>query len=172
MLDARNHQGKFGEDYVRALASAAGLIVYKYDLDIDGIDLGLRLPGRVGRVLSPAIEVQVKSWSKSHHSAGEWYFDGLTETQFNKLAGADFTVPRFLFLVCVPKDPSQYATLQTDGMLLRQLGYFQSLENQARIAEPSRTRRRPVRVPLSNVLTIRSLVGLVSRYSDDVGRAG
>ena len=32
MLDAKQHQGKFGEDYVRVLASAAGLIVLKDDL--------------------------------------------------------------------------------------------------------------------------------------------
>ncbi len=32
VLDARNHQGKFGQDYVRALASAAGLIVCNFDL--------------------------------------------------------------------------------------------------------------------------------------------
>jgi hypothetical protein len=38
MLDANQHQGKFGEDYVRVLASAAGLIVLKDDLDTDGID--------------------------------------------------------------------------------------------------------------------------------------
>ena len=37
MLDARQHQGKFGEDYVRVLASAAGLLVLKDDLDVDGI---------------------------------------------------------------------------------------------------------------------------------------
>lgn len=33
VLDAQNHQGKFGQDYIRALASAAGLLVYEYDLD-------------------------------------------------------------------------------------------------------------------------------------------
>ncbi|MQA98462.1 MAG: DUF4365 domain-containing protein, partial [Streptosporangiales bacterium] len=32
MLDSRNHQGKFGQDYVRVLASAAGLLVYTPDL--------------------------------------------------------------------------------------------------------------------------------------------
>ncbi|SQD99420.1 conserved hypothetical protein [Parafrankia sp. Ea1.12] len=36
MLDANQHQGKFGEDYVRVLASAAGLIVLKEDIDAAG----------------------------------------------------------------------------------------------------------------------------------------
>lgn len=33
MLDANDHRGKFGVDYVRVLASAAGLTVYKDDGD-------------------------------------------------------------------------------------------------------------------------------------------
>lgn len=172
MLDSQNHQGKFGQDYVRALASAAGLIVFGYDLDIDGVDLGFRLPGPVGHVVSPAIEVQVKSWSRPRPAAGEWYFDGLNAVQFNKLAGSDYTIPRFLFLVCVPSRSREYATFQTDGMLLRQLGYFYSLEHEARIAQPDKARRRPVRVPMSNVLTIQSLLSLVRPRSADMGQAG
>lgn len=171
MLDARNHQGKFGEDYVRALASAAGLLICCYDLDVDGIDLGLRMPGRVGNTMSPGIDVQVKSWSRSRQVAGTWHFDGLNEVQFNKLAGPDFTYPRFLFLVCVPADPSLYATMQTDGMLLRQLCYYRSLESEPRIDQPNKSHRRPVRVPLSNVLTARTLRKLIHPAAD-LGRVG
>ncbi|MEV4889667.1 hypothetical protein AB0K48_09795 [Nonomuraea sp. NPDC055795] len=86
MLERRNHQGKFAEDYVRALASAAGLLVYKDDLDHDGIDLGFRYPGRTGYIASPAIEVQVKSWSASVCKGPDLHFRGLNEVQYNKLA--------------------------------------------------------------------------------------
>lgn len=68
MLDARVHQGKFAEDYVRALASAAGLIVFKDDVDDDGIDFGFRHHGPAGLVSSPAIEVQVKSSIRPRYS--------------------------------------------------------------------------------------------------------
>lgn len=44
VLDARNHQGKFGQDYIRVLASAAGLLVYTPDLDYNGVDLLIRWP--------------------------------------------------------------------------------------------------------------------------------
>lgn len=157
MLEARRLQGKFGEDYVRVLASAAGLLVYTYDLDGDGIDLGFRFPGRVNRVASPAIEAQVKTWSKPSGRAGDWHFDGLNEVQFNKLAGDDYSVRRFLFLVLVPPDARDYASLSTDGMLLRHLGYFISLRDAAPIEHPDSRRRRPVRVPKANVLTVATL---------------
>src|ERR1035438_10802404 len=161
MLDARNHQGKFGEDYIRVLASAAGLLVYTPDLDYDGIDLGLRWPGRVGPAASPAIDVQVKSCSTPHKSSGAWRFDGLNELQFNKLAGHAYTVPRYLFLVIVPENADTYAEIFTDGMLLRYQGFYVSLRDEPVIQAPSRKRRRVVHVPIGNVLTSGTLAGCV-----------
>src|SRR4051794_11999548 len=119
VLDANNHQGKFRQDYIRALASAAGLLVYTPDLDHDGVDLLIRWPGRAGAAASPAIDAQVKSWSNPRKSGGTWRFGGLDEVQFNQLAGRAFTVPRYLFLVIVPPDARTYSEILTDGMLLR-----------------------------------------------------
>ena len=161
MLDARNHQGKFGQDYIRVLASAAGLLVCEWDLDRDGIDLGFRLPDGVGRQASPTIEAQIKSWSAPAGSRGELNFRGLDEVQFNRLAGDDYAVPRYLFLVHVPADPGAYVDFTSDGALLRHLGYYLSLRSEPRIAAPSTKRRRTVRVPIGNVLTVRALLDLV-----------
>lgn len=157
MLEANQHQGKFGEDYVRVLASAAGLLVLKDDLDVDGIDLGFRATGKYGHVFSPTIEVQIKTWSKPVPSSGHLLYGGLTETQFNKLAGPGFTVPRFLVVVCVPPTSDRYAASTTDGVLLRHLGYFVSLRGEEQIPEPSNKRRRAVRIPTANVLTVAAL---------------
>ena len=161
MLDANNHQGKFGQDYIRVLASAAGLLVWTPDLDYDGIDLGIRWPGRSGTAASPAIDAQVKSWSNPRKAGGTWRFDGLNEVQFNKLAGRDFTIPRYLFLVVVPPDPGAYSDVLTDGLLLRYQGYYTSLRDQDPIAAPNGRRRRTVHVPVANVLTVRSLRALM-----------
>jgi hypothetical protein len=73
------------------------------------------------------------------------------------MAGFDYSVPRFLFLVLVPADAREYAALSTDGMLLRHLGYFVSLRADAPIEYPDGGRRRPVRVPKANVLTVATL---------------
>jgi hypothetical protein len=166
MLDAKQHQGKFGEDYVRVLASAAGLIVLKDDLDTDGIDLGFRATGEYGRVYSPTIEAQIKTWSAPSGSSSHLLYRGLNECQFNKLAGSNFTVPRFLFVVCVPADHLRYAASMTDGIILRHLGYFVSLRSEPRIANPDRRRRRAVQVPTANVLTASALRRLTETQSD------
>ncbi|MFJ7214846.1 DUF4365 domain-containing protein [Amycolatopsis sp. NPDC098790] len=166
MLDAKQHQGKFGEDYVRVLASAAGLLVLKDDLDVDGIDLGFRASGRYGKVYSPTIEAQIKTWSRPSGSSGHLNFRGLDECQFNKLAGPDFTVPRFLFVVCVPLDNQSYAASITDGVMLRHLGYFVSLRSETPIPHPDRNRKRLVKVPTANVLTVATLRRLTETQSD------
>ena len=161
MLDQRNHQGKFAEDYVRVMASAAGLLVYQHDLDYDGIDLGFRFPGRGGRVASPAIEVQVKSWSVPVEKGPDLEFRGLNEFQYNKLVAGPFLVPRFLFVVVVPQDADRYARAETDGLTLSRLCYYRGFDGEEPIAEPDRKRHPMVRVPLGNVLTVRALRELV-----------
>jgi hypothetical protein len=161
VLDQRNHQGKFAEDYVRALASAAGLLVYRDDLDHDGIDLGFRYPGRAGHVSSPAIEVQVKSWSSPAYEGSDLLFRGLNEVQYNKLAAGPFLVPRYLFLVVVPGDRDRYARVETEGLLLSRLCYYRGFEGEPPIPSPSAERYPTIRVPLGNVLTVRALRELV-----------
>lgn len=162
MLDARNHQGKFGQDYVRVLASAAGLLVYTPDLDYDGVDFLIRWPGQVGAAASPAIDVQIKSWSTPQKLGGAWHFDGLNENQFNKLAGQNYTVPRYLFLVVVPKIVQTFSEVLTEGMLLRYQAYYVSLREQAPIPEPSPRRKHMVDVPIGNVLTVSTLLALMN----------
>jgi len=157
VLDVNNLQGKFGEDCVRVLASAAGLIVYKADLDVDGVDLLLRWPDHT----FPAIDVQVKSWSRPKRSGGTWRFDGLTEVQFNKLAGRDYLIPRYLFLVVVPDDPGRYSDVSAAGMLLRDQGFYLPMCDETQVSQPSPTRRRTVHVPIGNILSVRSLRSLI-----------
>lgn len=171
MLDANNHQGKFGQDYVRVLASAAGLLVYTPDLDYDGVDFLIRWPGRMGAAASPAIDVQVKSWSRPRNTEGHLHFNGLNEVQFNKLAGSAYTVPRYLFLVTVPPDREIYSEIRTDGMLLRYQGYYLSLRDEAPTENPRTDKRHLVRVPIGNVLTVRSLRGLLHAELDPAERA-
>lgn len=161
MLDVRNHQGKFGEDYIRVLASAAGLLVYQDDLDHDGIDLGIKLPGPATYSWSPRIEVQVKTTSRPKVRNGAFDFDGLNSAQFNQLAGPRYTVHRFLVLVVVPPRVDDLADLTTAGLLLRHVAYFAALRDRAPVDPAERKASIRVQVPLGNVLTVNVLRHLV-----------
>jgi hypothetical protein len=153
------HQGRFGEDYVRVLASAAGFTVSDYSPDVDGVDLQIAYPGEARSVRSPRIDVQVKTTSRLRPDGGVLPFDGLSGWQFNKLAGPGFVVPRYLFLVIVPPDASQYVDLSHHGLLLRHIGYFASLRALTKVPEQRASVR--VRVSTANVLTVERLRALV-----------
>lgn len=163
MAGVRNRREKFGRDYVRAIASAAGLFVHTYDPDRDGVDLGFRFPGRLNGVVSTAVEARVALWAQDTHlpATAEWHYQGLGEDQFNRLAGDDFTVPRYLILVRVPPDEESYLEFRTDGIILRHLAYYCSLRDESPIERPDPRRYRAVRVPVANVLTTGSLLNLV-----------
>ena len=70
-------------------------------------------------------------------------------------------MPRYLFLVLVPRDSHDYVQIGSEWMRLQHLGYFVSLQQEQRISQPDGARRRPVRVPVGNVLTVKSLIHLV-----------
>jgi hypothetical protein len=152
------HQGRFGEDYVRVLATAAGFTVMEYSPDVDGVDLQIVRPGDVGDIRAPRIDVQVKTTARKVQG-GTLAFDGLDGRQFNRLAGPGFVVPRYLVVVIVPPDPARYADLDHRGLLLRYQGYFTSLAGRPPVPEQRAGVR--VHVPVANVLTVPRLRQLV-----------
>ncbi len=153
------HQGRFGEDYVRVLATAAGFVVTDYHPDVDGVDLGIVSDDRPLGVRAPRIDVQVKTASNLQPVDGVLRFDGLDGRQHNRLAGPRFLVPRYLFLITVPREPVHYADLNPSGLLLRHIGYFVSLRERPPVPDGQSHVR--VRVPVANVLTVTRLRALV-----------
>jgi hypothetical protein len=143
---------------VRVVAAAAGFTVSKPEPDIAGIDFEVKGTKEV-RDDFPRIEVQVKSWSAPSGSEDAWHYRGLTETQFNVLAGKR-TVPVFLFLVVVPPDVMQYADASEHVLRLSHAAYWVSLESKTKIAEPIADRHVQVTVPRQQLLTVESLTSL------------
>lgn len=153
MSGARDPRQRFAEDYVRVIASAAGLRTYVEDIDDDGIDLGFSLPA----ASHPALEVRVEAWPEPVRVDGHWAYDRLSETHFNLLAGREFTVPCYLVIVNLHASAAADHEYHTEGVLLRQLAFYRSLADQAPIKDPDPGRTRPVAVPVANLLTARTL---------------
>ncbi|MBN9758723.1 MULTISPECIES: DUF4365 domain-containing protein [unclassified Pseudonocardia] len=160
MLDPNNHRGSFGEAYVRVLAAAAGLTVYKDELDRDGIDLGVRMPAP-GPGFARAVEMQIKTTASPSWGAGCLTFRGLDRKSFNRLAGDRFQVARYLVVVVVPRDTDRFSDMFTSGLLLRTIGYVTSLRDRTLFADEQGRAGTTVRLPLANVLTPDSLRRLV-----------
>lgn len=154
-LDRNQHQGLFGESLVRVLASAAGLIVARAELDVAGEDFTISHKGVIGHTRHPKIEVQVKSWSRPVCRDEQWQYQ-LRVRHFNELAGADFALPRFLVLVIVPDDWTDYATVSPDSVHLRYAAYWRSLRDHERVDLDPDT-KVAVPVPRANLLTVDAL---------------
>lgn len=157
-----NHQGYFGESFVRVLASAAGLIAGQQDVDHTGVDFSIDFPGTRGTVRFPKIEAQVKSWSSPKGADLHWHYP-MDVRHYNNLAGEGFAVARYLFLIVVPSDTGQYAQVDETSMRLSHCGYWASLRD-APVIDEAAQRHITVQVPKRNLLTVnglRSLLGVV-----------
>lgn len=154
-----NLQGYFGESFVRVLASAAGLIASKEDLDMMGVDFTFGYPGSRGTTRFPKIEAQVKSWSRATGSKDAWHYP-MKATHYNDLAGV-CSLPRYLFLVVVPSDVERFTEADDEALRLRHCGYWVSLADRSPI-DPGQQKTVTVQVPKRNVLTVPALRALVA----------
>ncbi|MFI5845616.1 DUF4365 domain-containing protein [Catenuloplanes sp. NPDC051500] len=154
-----NHQGYFGESFVRVLVSAAGLIAGQQDVDHTGVDFSIDLPGVRGTARFPKIEAQVKSWSAPKGNDLYWQYP-MDVGNYNNLAGEGFSVPRYLFLIVVPDDVDQYTHVDETATRLSHCGYWASLRSLPVIDDGSQ-KTITVRVPKQNLLTVKALRALL-----------
>jgi Domain of unknown function (DUF4365) len=152
VLDHNNHQGLYGEYFVRFLAAAAGYGSMKPDPD-RGIDLFI-----IDHHSLPVAVAQVKSWRVPRSTGRTWRYPNLTEKQYNVIAG-NLAVPAYLFIVVVPREPQHYTQAGEQQLLARRAAYWVSLAGRPKIQNPSDSRVQ-VDVPCDNLLTVDSLASL------------
>ncbi|MFH8756598.1 DUF4365 domain-containing protein [Streptomyces atroolivaceus] len=152
-----NHKGDFGEQFVRALATAANLNVSS-SRDRLGVDWELTYPGRGGTRKYPQIQAQVKCWNRPEDAGGSWRYP-LRVHNYNLLSGRDFYIPRFLFLVVVPEDTGEWVEATHEGLLLRHAAYWACFHDHQNTDRPKES-RLTVSVPKANLLTTETLHGL------------
>ncbi|MFI6804459.1 DUF4365 domain-containing protein [Streptomyces luteogriseus] len=152
------HRGAFGEEFIRMLATAANLDVTQKERDRVGIDWQLGYTGRRGTRRFPAIEAQVKCTS-SPDIHGDHIRYPLKAKNYNELAGPDYEMPRFLFLVLAPTDPFTWSHATEDRLHLSHAAYWLCLHDQEPLPQDdgAKTGTRTVYVPRSNLLTVDSL---------------
>ena len=159
------HQGLYGQNLVRALASAAGFVPYVGDLD-EGIDFILASRGPRGTTKSPRIDVQVKSWRTPKARAGHWVYD-LRTKNYNELAGSESDWPAFLFLCVVPPATEGYAVADHDHVRFHRSVYWYSLAGCEPDWDLPPDGSHRILVPHRNLLTLATLTALVHGSLDE-----
>ncbi|MGI5207884.1 DUF4365 domain-containing protein [Spirillospora sp. CA-108201] len=160
-LDHSNHQGKFGEAFVRTVAAASGLLVSQPDPDFDGVDFSFKYPGARKTAYLPQIDVQVKSWRVPTGAGDTWNYS-MESKHFNQLAGT-FDIPRFLFLVVVPADIRAYTRADDECLRLYRACYWASFKDVQPAWEIPGDKEVKAPVPKRNLLTVDSLLALMVR---------
>lgn len=140
------------------LAASAGFGVARPLPDVAGIDFHIVGLSEVEDDY-PLAKVQVKSWSDPHGDESFLHYRRLSEKQFNVLAGRR-VVPAFLFVIVVPPDSRHYARIDDQQLHLSHAGYWMSLADRPKFADPSSERHVPIRIPRKNLLTVESLTAL------------
>ena len=162
-------QGHYGEAYVHALVCAAGMTAFKKNLDVDGVDFQIGFPGRAPTMRYPAIEAQVKSWSSPVGDAEVFRYP-LPLKNYDDLVGkvgVDFPLRRYLFLVVVPSESSEYVLAGHTHSEFRHATYWVSLMDETPAADLTVTTSKTVYIPKRNLLSTEVLTTLVT--SDRLG---
>jgi hypothetical protein len=149
------------------LAASAGFGVARPLPDVAGIDFHIVGLSEVEDDY-PLAKVQVKSWSDPRGDDTSLHYRGLSEKQFNVLAGRR-VVPAFLFVIVVPRDSRHYARIDDQQLHLSHAGYWMSLADRPKFPDPSSDRPVPVRIPRKNLLTVESLTALCDSSVSGVG---
>ncbi|WP_217140438.1 DUF4365 domain-containing protein [Streptomyces sp. AC627_RSS907] len=165
------HRGAFGEEFIRMLATAANLDVTRKERDRVGVDWQLGYTGRRGTRRFPAIEAQVKCTSSPDIHEDHIRYP-LKVKNYNQLAGPDYEMPRFLFLVLAPADPFAWSHATEERLRLSHAAYWLCLHDQDPVDLDGRSGSgtRTVYVPRANLLTVDSLHDLFAEdYRELVG---
>lgn len=124
LLTDNDRKEALSRAYVYAVAAFAGYTVSVEDFDRDGIDLRVHAGGR----LSPAVGLQLKATERlgDAHRDGNYRYNDLPAGNYERLIRPS-QVPRYLVLLALPPDESDWLTVSVDRLLMGRCAYWVSL---------------------------------------------
>jgi len=131
-MTAEQQKEQFSIAYVRAVAAAAGVNIYKPEVDDDSVDIGFCTRIVRERMQRPKLEAQLKCTAGAAGDETAFRFP-LKVKNYNDLRGDDL-VPRVLILVIVPPDVIGWLTQTAEQMVLRKSAFWVQLTGQPETA--------------------------------------
>ena len=119
------HKGSFGQTFVAAVATGAGLVATRPELDT-GIDLSIQSSLNPDLPKDPQLDVQVKT-SQNAEIRGDMIVHDLEVDAYEKLIKPSM-IPRILVVVRVPLTPQEWLEVGDDNLVLRHCGYWVNLQ--------------------------------------------
>jgi hypothetical protein len=148
---------------VSALAVHAGLNRGDFRVDDDSVDVSFNGLGYqcAGRRRNPIIEFQLKCTSQTLINGNVIKFP-LKRKNYDDLRGDDVMVPKYLVVMLVPVDQSNWITADQDLLHLPNSCYWLSLRD---YPPTENTGKIVVEVPLVNLITTETLLNMMKAAS-------
>ncbi|MCG8671027.1 MAG: DUF4365 domain-containing protein [Pseudomonadales bacterium] len=161
-MDISKRKELFSIAYLTAMAAQAGLNHQFPAVDDDSIDISLMGKGYTGTIRSPQIDIQLKCTSQDIIEGDKLKFD-LKLKNYNDLRGENVGNTRYLMVLIVPEDPSEWAEIGKDNLTLQNSFYWSSLRFSPETSNASKIR---VEIPTSqrvNTDTLLSFMDMASK---------
>jgi hypothetical protein len=149
---------QFSIAYVRAIAAAARVNIYRVEVDEDSIDIGFSVKSVAGRPQSPKLDAQLKCVTNLA-KGGDHFRYSLKIKNYNELVGAHY-VPKVLIVVLVPLSPKSWIEQTPERLSLLRCGYWVSLQDR-----PESTNKAGVtiEIPRRQVFSVAALTALLPK---------
>jgi hypothetical protein len=160
-MDIAQRKEQFSLAYVHAMAAQAGFNSSRPAVDNDSVDLVLQGRDFTGGIRNPAIDLQLKCTSSPKISGDVLKFS-LPIKNYNDLRTPNVLSPRYLFVLLVPDNHSDWIAHHDKHMALHHKCYWTSLRNMPSV---DNTTSVTVDVPLQQLLTSDVLHQLLTQAS-------
>jgi len=161
-MEVTQRMERFSDAFMEAVAAVAGYVLEKPATDVYKIDWNLAAPGVEGTRKCPMLGVQLRSVGRDRHSGDHLPFDLDVDT-YNCLRGDEWSVPRILVVVMVPKRIERWLRHTESELALRRCAYWVSLRTAAPTTNTTTVR---VQVPRAQVLSPAQLEQIMQTIAD------
>ena len=125
-MDLNQRKEKFGEAYLRAVATVAGFTLYRPEVDDDSMDWGIAARGTEVLRRRPRVELQLKCTSADVLRSDGVHFP-LGLRNYEQLREMNLLVPRVLLVVRVPTRLGEWLAQSAQELALRHCAWWVSL---------------------------------------------
>ena len=150
---------EFSKAYVKAVASVADCSFDRSEVDNDSVDGSLKRKTQSTAVLSPRLDVQLKSTSDDCIRNTHIAFS-LSIKNYDELRSTNLAIPRILVLILLPDDFSQWTVHSEQELALRKCGYWMSLRGEPQTGNVA---SKTVHIPRSQVFDVGGLDAIFNR---------
>lgn len=163
-LPSGEKKQQFSLGFVHMVASAAGFSIKDHRTDYDGVDVTIASSADYEVHYCPQFEMQVKCTSQKDLLSDETMAWKLKAGPFRRLTNPKAYLPRFLGVLLVPQESSEWVQQDEKRLLTGSCMYWVAARGLGTLEENQQY--KTVYLPRSNILDVPQLQGIMKTIGD------